>query len=203
MTLAAFQSGHPRGTNFMIAFQAGGNVILQQAFKSKSNRHRIATYNAIMTCLAARGLSVDLQILNNKASAAYKEAIKIKWNAKFQLFLPDMHRQNPAECAICTFKDHFLAILAGINSTFPCTFGAFCCHRLDSPSIFSIKPCSTQRLVHGNFSKGPLTSTKHHLVRLVVVSSSMQSRVLGSLGISVQNRISILALPKIPTIASS
>ena len=75
----------------MIAFQAGGNVILQQAFKSKSNRHRIATYNAIILRLTARGLSVDLQILDNKDSMAYKEAITFKWNAKFQLVLPDMH----------------------------------------------------------------------------------------------------------------
>jgi hypothetical protein len=30
-----------------------------------------------------------------------------------------MHRQNRAELAIRTFKDHFLAILAGVNSAFP------------------------------------------------------------------------------------
>ncbi len=71
---------------------------------------------------AARGLSVDLQILDNKASAEYKEAITLKWNAKFQLVPPDMHRQNRAGCAICTFKDHFLAILASVDSTFPLYF---------------------------------------------------------------------------------
>jgi hypothetical protein len=75
----------------MIAFHADGNLILQQAFKSKSDRHQIAAYNVIMTHLAARGLLVDLQILNNEASAASKEAITFKWNAKFQLVLPDMH----------------------------------------------------------------------------------------------------------------
>jgi hypothetical protein len=41
----------------MIAYHTNGNLILQQAFKSKSNTHRIAAYNAIMTGLAARGLS--------------------------------------------------------------------------------------------------------------------------------------------------
>jgi hypothetical protein len=59
----------------IIVFHADGNLILQQAFKSKSDRHQIVAYNAIMTCLAARGLSVDLQILDNKASTEYKEAI--------------------------------------------------------------------------------------------------------------------------------
>jgi hypothetical protein len=29
-----------------------------------------------------------------------------------------MHHHNPVECAIQTFKDHFLAILAGIDAAF-------------------------------------------------------------------------------------
>jgi hypothetical protein len=102
----------------MIAFHAGGNLILQQAFKSKRDRTCIAAYNAIMTCLAARGLLVDLQILNNKASAAYKEAITLKWNATFQLVPLDMHHQNRAERPIRMVKYHFLVILAGINTAF-------------------------------------------------------------------------------------
>jgi hypothetical protein len=76
----------------MIAYHANGNLILQQAFKSRSDTHRIAAYNSIMTHLAAEGLSVDLQILDNKASAAYKQAITFTWQAEFQLVPPDMHR---------------------------------------------------------------------------------------------------------------
>jgi len=72
-----------------------------------------------MTRLAALGLSVDLQILDNEASSAYKEAITFKWNATFQLVPPDIHRRNRSEWAIHTFKDRFLAILAGINAAFP------------------------------------------------------------------------------------
>jgi hypothetical protein len=71
----------------MIAFHAKGNLILQKAFKSKSNRHCIAAYNTIMTRLAARGLFIDLQILDNKASSAYEKAITFKWNATFHLSL--------------------------------------------------------------------------------------------------------------------
>jgi hypothetical protein len=102
----------------IIAFHADGNLILQQAFPTKSDRHRIAAYNAIMTQLAAQGLLVDLQIFDNKASAAYKQAITFTWKAKFQLVLPDMHQQNRAEWAIRTFKDHFIAILAGVDTNF-------------------------------------------------------------------------------------
>ena len=103
----------------MIAFHADDNIILQQAFRTKSNRHPIAAYSTIMTRLAALGLSVDLQILDNEASLAYKEAITFKWKATFQLVPPDMHRRNRAERAIRTFKDHFLAILYGVDAAFP------------------------------------------------------------------------------------
>jgi hypothetical protein len=62
----------------MIAYHADGNLIFQQAFKTRNDRHRIAAYNVIMSQLAARGLAVDLQILDNEASTAYKEAITVK-----------------------------------------------------------------------------------------------------------------------------
>jgi hypothetical protein len=67
----------------MIAFHADGNLILQQAFKTRNDNHPIAAYNAIMTRLAARGLAVSLKILDNEASGTYKEAIIVKWKAKF------------------------------------------------------------------------------------------------------------------------
>jgi hypothetical protein len=110
---------HSGNQYVMIAYHANGNLILQQAFKTRNDRHHIAAYNSIMTWLAARGLAVDLQILDNEASAAYKEAITFKWNAEFQLVPPDMHRCNWAERAIRTLKNHFLSILAGVNAAFP------------------------------------------------------------------------------------
>jgi hypothetical protein len=79
----------------------------------------IAAYNAIMTRLAAKGLNVNLQILDNEASAAYKQVITEKWKASPQLVPPDVHQRNRAERAIRTFKDHFLAILAGVDPEFP------------------------------------------------------------------------------------
>ncbi len=71
-----------------------------------------------MTCLTAGGLSVNLNIRDNKASADFKRAITKTWRAKFQLVPLDMHRRNKAEQMIRHFKDHFLSILAGVNATF-------------------------------------------------------------------------------------
>jgi hypothetical protein len=54
--------------------------------------------------------------------------------------------------------------LPALTPPFPRTFGTFFCHRLSSPSIFSVRSLSTQGLVCGIFSKGPSASARHHLV---------------------------------------
>ncbi len=64
-----------------------------------------------MTCLTAQGLSVDLNIRDNKASAYFRRVITETWWAKFQLVPLDMHRRNKSEQMICHFKNHFLSIL--------------------------------------------------------------------------------------------
>jgi len=81
----------------MIAYHTVGNLILQQAFPTKADKHRIPAFNNIMTRLMARGISVDLIIRDNEASADIKKVITETWRAKFQLVPPDMHRRNKAE----------------------------------------------------------------------------------------------------------
>ena len=108
------------GNNYiMLAYHVDTNAILVEPFESRHDRHRLAAADRIMTRLAKRGHGVDLQILDNECSAAYKLHIEEKWKAKFQLVPPDVHRRNIAERAIRTFKAHFLAILAGISDAFP------------------------------------------------------------------------------------
>jgi hypothetical protein len=50
-----------------------------------------------MTSLTVHGLSVDLNIRNNKASADFKQVITKTWRVKFQLVLPDMHCRNKSK----------------------------------------------------------------------------------------------------------
>ena len=40
-------------------------------------------------------------------------------NIDFQLVPPGVHRRNAAERAIRTFKNHFIAILCGLDKDFP------------------------------------------------------------------------------------
>ena len=72
-----------------------------------------------MQRLTYRGMIVDLHILDNTASAAYKHIITTKWEVAFQLAPPSIHRRNAAERVIQTFKAHFLAILAGVANDYP------------------------------------------------------------------------------------
>ena len=69
--------------------------------------------------LQKSGHNVDLQILDNKCSTAYKLKIEETRNSTFQLAPPDMHRRNTAKRMIQTFKAQFLSILSGVSNTFP------------------------------------------------------------------------------------
>ena len=62
---------------------------------------------------------MDLQVLDNEASAEYRREITQTWKAKYQLVPPGVHRRNAVEHAIQTFKAYFLAILAGVVRSFP------------------------------------------------------------------------------------
>jgi hypothetical protein len=58
-----------------------------------------------------------MHILNNEVSAELKA--EIEKNCTLQIKSPDNHRQNLAERAIQTFKNHFKAILTGVGNSFP------------------------------------------------------------------------------------
>ena len=103
----------------MIAYHCDSNVILACPLKNCKDQHRLLTYATIMGDLKRRGHKVDLQILDNEASATFKEEITKTWGAKFQLVPPNMHRRNATERAIRTFKAHFLSVVAGVAHDFP------------------------------------------------------------------------------------
>ena len=103
----------------MIAYHCDLNIILACPFSSRKDIHRLGAYNTIMERLKSRGHHVDLQVLDNEASAAYRQQITDKWKADFQLVPPNIHRRNTAERSIHTFKAHSLAILAGVAPGYP------------------------------------------------------------------------------------
>ena len=102
----------------MVTLHGPSNAILVRPFASKHDSHRIAAYNDVYDRLSTAGQAPTLHILDNEVSGAFQKAITAN-NCTFQLVPPNVHRRNAAERAICTFKDHFLAILAGTAPNFP------------------------------------------------------------------------------------
>ena len=103
----------------MIAYHCDANLILSEPFASRKDKHRLLAYDKITQILINNKLTVDLQILDNKANAEYKRAIIEKWNTNDQLVPPNTHQSNAAERAICTFNAHFLSIIAAVAPDFP------------------------------------------------------------------------------------
>ena len=103
----------------MVAFHDAANVILVEPFKSKGDHHRIPAYDTLMNRLKRRGLTIDMQFMDNEVSAKFLHNISEVWKCKFQKVPPDMHRRNKAERAIRTFKAHFITILACVDQGFP------------------------------------------------------------------------------------
>jgi hypothetical protein len=102
----------------MVLVEIYGNYINAEPMKSKTEGAMIKAYLILWEQLTANGtVKPTTHIMDNKASAEYKK--EIQKNCTIQLVLPHNHRQNLAERAIQTFKNHFKAVLASIDNTFP------------------------------------------------------------------------------------
>jgi hypothetical protein len=86
--------------------------------KSRSASEWVKAYDYIHQELAAKGFKPKLQTLDNEASAALKHFFTSN-DVEYQLVPPHCHRRNAAERAIRTFKEHFVAGLSSLDSTFP------------------------------------------------------------------------------------
>ena len=70
---------HRGNQDIMIAYNCDTNLILAEPFASRKYTHRLLEYDKIMQRLSDNKLIVDLKILDNKASAEYKQFITKKW----------------------------------------------------------------------------------------------------------------------------
>ena len=102
----------------MIMVEVDSNYIDAEPMKNKSGKEHIRAYQALLERIKATGVcDPKLHILDNEASKEYQQ--EIKKQCKMQMVPPDTHRRNIAERAIQTFKNHFIAILAGVDPDFP------------------------------------------------------------------------------------
>jgi hypothetical protein len=86
--------------------------------KNKSKGSILKAYLILWSRLTDSGTVQPItHILDNEVSEVYKA--EIKKNCTMQLVPPGNHRQNLEERAIQTFKNHFKAIIAGVDDNFP------------------------------------------------------------------------------------
>ncbi len=101
----------------MVLVKVAGNFIDAEPMKNKTAGSMIKSYLALWKQLTASGtVKPTTHLLDNEASEEFKE--EIRKNSLIQLVPPDNHQQNLAERAIQTFKNHFKAILAGVDDSF-------------------------------------------------------------------------------------
>jgi hypothetical protein len=102
----------------MVLVEIDGNYIDAEPMNDQMEGSMIKAYLILLTQLtASKSVRPKTHVLDNEALEAFKKKIRKIW--KIQLVPPDNHRQNLAERAIQTFKNHFKAIIAGVDDSFP------------------------------------------------------------------------------------
>jgi hypothetical protein len=113
-----FTSQHGN-TYIMVAIHLDANYIFVELMRSRLKEEMIRAYKKTINRMKAAGLGIRKHMLDNEALDAFKQYIH-KQQIQFELVPPpDNHRCNQAECAIQTFKAHFISILAGVDDKFP------------------------------------------------------------------------------------
>ena len=108
-----------RGNRYQIvAIHIDTNSIWVEALKNRTEGELILARRRPLLRMKACGIIPAHQVLDNEASAAYKQEI-IESGMTYQLVPPDNNRCNIAEKDIQTLKDHFVAVLSGIDNKFP------------------------------------------------------------------------------------
>jgi hypothetical protein len=101
----------------MVVYSFDCNHINPVAMKSKSASEWLNAFGEIFQELTSLRFKPTLKKMDNEASAALKSYFTEN-NMTYQLVPPHCHRRNAAECAIITFKEHFVAGLASVDLYF-------------------------------------------------------------------------------------
>jgi hypothetical protein len=104
--------------HLLVVYNHDSNSILHAALKNKTAAEMKRGWISIHARLMRGDNQPKMHILDNEASADLKKGLK-KYGLDYQLVPPHVHRRNAAECAMCTFKSHLLAVLATCDPDFP------------------------------------------------------------------------------------
>ncbi len=134
--------------------------------KNKLEGSMIKPYLALWNQLTASGtVKPKIHIMDNRTSEEYKKEIQKNAQSKncmIKLVPPDNHRWNLAEQAIQTFKNHFKAILAGVDDTFPMQLWDTLLPQTILTLNFLCQSNAVLPSQHTNIYMATLTTTKCH-----------------------------------------
>jgi hypothetical protein len=102
----------------MVGIHIDANYIFCETMKNRTEGEMINAYQKMVDRMQLAGLGLKHHRLDNECSDNFKKCIR-KNNMTHELVPPDCHRRNMAERAIQTFKNHFVAILSGVDDRFP------------------------------------------------------------------------------------
>jgi hypothetical protein len=94
------------------------NAIIVRAMPSHTDASMVTAFTKVITTLKSGGYTPALNVMDNECSAAVKEYIRSE-KISIQLVPPHNHHVNAAERAIATFKEHFIAALATVDTQCP------------------------------------------------------------------------------------
>ena len=94
------------------------NAILTEPIKNKTATRILRAYTKLVTYLKNRGFRRQVRWLDIEASKLLK-TFNHNNNIEFRLVPPHIHRQNAAERAIQTWKNHLVAGLCSTDTQFP------------------------------------------------------------------------------------
>jgi hypothetical protein len=102
----------------MVGIHIDANYIFCETMKNRTEGEMINAYQKMVDRMLLSGLGLKHHRLDNECSKNFKKCIRQN-NMTHKLVPPDCHRRNMAERAIQTFKNHFVAILSGVDDRFP------------------------------------------------------------------------------------
>ena len=108
-----------QGNNYlMVTYDYDSNAILVKPIPNREAASITKAWELNHARLAKVAAAPKHNILDNEFSADLQRALN-KHGITYEMVPPHIHRRNAAERAIRTFKNHFLAGLAGVDPDFP------------------------------------------------------------------------------------
>jgi len=135
-----------RGNAYVVVFYIyDANYIRTVPIKSRLKEELLRAYHEVYEWLALRGFKPLLHKMDNETSHEVEKFIHGQ-QTHLQYTPPDMHRTNPAERAIRTWKNHFLVGITGLPKSFPIANWCRLTKQCDT-TLNMLRPCQQNPLL--------------------------------------------------------